>query len=197
MMSDIQYEYHTNPEKLSYDDLTLIDEWHKEMSKLMGVPMNLLTPILTGGAYYPITNHSKFDEDVEINSGLQKFSNTPSILNMIHTFIEDEVEVFSSQLRHVRKTSNGHVLDPWKRSLFIHSEKYNIGDGMIKHETRLGQNGTDYLLLWIIETSLNKEKKILLIWEEVFVTHSTKPKQKKFFEQLNPKLAITSSLYSL
>jgi hypothetical protein len=196
-----------------------LDAINKDLFKMIGIPQSAMIPmnpsqksepdILTK---YPIT-HNKYRR---INRGP---STTRSFLGGILPFdvqsvdaitkqLEDgNLEVYAALLRDARLhfsevnidsvpsfAQNGHVYDPWFREINHANFKFVTGD---KITMSLSANATNYLLYYIVDTTIEGKKIRLFLYQTVKMDYKNSMDTRKHLEKIHPFTVLHAAEYDL
>ena len=106
-----------------------------------------------------------------------------------------DTPVFIAQSRKVRD-GNGHICDPWGRSMNTYKSHFNCNRSYRK-QTEVLSNYRKEIIAWWVETSINGMSVAIIVWEEVQMAYLRKNTETKFLEAFNPTQVLENPLYVL
>lgn len=110
--------------------------------------------------------------------------NNEKAINLIYKREREGYKIYISQSRRVRN-SEGHMTDPWNRSMYIYKPKFPSKIA-IRENVKVELNSCEELLTWEIFTTIKGKKVSLLTWEKVKMGYLRRETIDKFLDQLNP-----------
>lgn len=175
----------------------------KEMSSMMGIPKQYTTStdphkkinrwsILEK---YPMvfTNYTEHEQKPFVGEEMD-IPNWPKLRDKIDKFVSDCIPVFKAQTRDVRD-ADGNICDPWGRAIPHYLNKFVISP-IHRKEIEVTADFTGEIIAWIVETSVDGEKVVIVLWEKVKLAHTRQSGKDFIIDSLYPNKCFKNPSYT-
>jgi len=93
------------------------------------------------------------------------------------------------------REKDGHIYDPWNRSIHTYSSKFRIQQE--RRQTKVLSDSCEEIIMWIVKTTVDKVPVIILLWENIKLRYVRKSQEVKFLMSISPKEIKLDTDYEL